>query len=173
MNSLEILSFLCKIPNHTVGVFPADEIPKVWEKPTAFVFNTDNHNKPGTHWVSAYVDKNNEGWYFDSYGLPPLIFNHEKCLRKNCKRYQWNSDKLQSDTSNVCGHYCIMFLNYMSKGYSMPEFLGNFSNDYENNDSIVQDYVACDKSDSKQFIGHGSWKIKNLQQCNAKLSVIA
>ncbi|CAB0044380.1 unnamed protein product [Trichogramma brassicae] len=54
MNSLEISRMLSRISDHTVGVFPADRIPKVWTKPTAFILNTDDHTKPGMHWRFYY-----------------------------------------------------------------------------------------------------------------------
>ena len=48
------------------------------------VFNLDPHDKPGSHWVSMYVDLNNGGiYYFDSYGYKPLkeiLFNLNKKL---------------------------------------------------------------------------------------------
>ena len=173
MNTLEILEYLSDIPNHTVGVFAADEIPKKWGKPAAFVFNTDDHTKPGHHWVSVYVDKkNNKGWFFDSYGLPPIVPNHSKCLRKNCKHFEWNTKRLQSDTSEVCGHYCIMFLNYMSEGSNVKKFLENFSDNFIKNDEIVRNYISRNKRGNKRFVGYGSWNVRNLQRCNAKLSVI-
>ena len=66
----------------TVGVFPADQIPWVWTKPTAFVVNTDHHTRPVMHWVAVYVNKSCDGLYFDSLGISPVIPDHINRLQK-------------------------------------------------------------------------------------------
>jgi len=71
MNSLQLRAALQNIPCDTIGVYAADEIPTVWSKPAAIIANTDDHTKPGTHWVAMYVGKDGIGHYFNSYGLPP------------------------------------------------------------------------------------------------------
>ena len=56
------------------GVYPADrlpEIPNTFDRPKAFVANTDNHDFPGQHWVAFYFPSKGPSEYFDSYGLPP------------------------------------------------------------------------------------------------------
>ena len=121
MNSLEKLSCLATIPQHSVSVFTADWIPRVWTKPTACVCNTDNHFKPGNHWVAAYADTLENGWYFDSFGVWPIIPDHISRLRKSFKRLRWNTTHLQSLSSDVCGQYCMIFLYYMSKGLGISK----------------------------------------------------
>lgn len=113
----------------------------MWTKPTAFVFNTDDHTKSGMHWVAVYVNESNNGWYFDSYGLPPFVPDHINRLRRNCKHFRWNSIQLQSESSDVCGQYCLMFLYYMSSGLGMEKFLNNFSADLEKNDELVRQRI--------------------------------
>lgn len=128
------------MPAQTRGVFPADRIPSRWSRPTAIVANTDDHTQPGTHWVAIYVDNNGHGIFFDSYGLPPLVNKHHNRLRRNTTTYQWNTKPLQSIKSRVCGEYCIMFLDYMSRGYSLAAFCRLFSVNKLNNDKIVRRY---------------------------------
>lgn len=140
MNSLQILHALRDIKNHTVGVYPADRIPKVWAKPTAFVVNTDGHKQPGTHWVAMYVNRDGHGCYFDSYGLPPVIPQHLQRLRRNCKFFRYSAKQLQGPESQLCGHYCVMFLHFMSTGLGIHRFRSAFSNDLSKNDKIVYDY---------------------------------
>lgn len=141
MNSLQISKVLSKISNHTLGVFPADKIIEHWQKPCCFVFNTDDSTKPGSHWVAMYVSRGGLGTYFDSYGLEPCIPNHIRLLRKNCRRFSWNTIQLQSNTSKVCGQYCLMFLSFMSKGKTLKQFLNKFSKNLEKNDKIVKKFV--------------------------------
>ena len=172
MNSLEILKNLSQIHAHTVGVFPADQIPRVWTKPTAFVFNTDDHTRPGMHWVAVYVNSSNIGYYFDSYGMPPFVPEHINRLRKNCKHFRWNVKQLQSETSDVCGQYCIMFLQNMSNGISMRVFLDNFSADTNKNDAIARNYIRCSKNVDVDFSGYGGCIVRYLQNCSSKMSLV-
>ena len=175
MDSLQILKNLStNIREHTVGVFPADQIPKVWTKPTAFVINTDDHTKAGMHWIAIYVDNSCNAFYFDSFGLPPFIPDHINRLRKNCKRFRWNSVRLQSANSNVCGQYCIMFLHYMSKGLGFHKFLKNFSDNLSQNDDIVRRYVHCKTkiNADKNFIGSGGCIVRCLQSRISKMSLL-
>ncbi|XP_018396617.1 PREDICTED: uncharacterized protein LOC108774886 [Cyphomyrmex costatus] len=83
MNSLQLWAALQNIPCDTIGVYAADEIPTFWGKPAAIIANTDDHTKPGTHWVAMYVGRDGVGHYFDSYGLPPIIPQHLAHYRKN------------------------------------------------------------------------------------------
>lgn len=145
-------------------------------KPTAFVFNTDNHKKCGTHWVAAYVNESSRGWYFDSFGLPPIIPHHIKRIRKNCKNFRWNSIQLQSENSDVCGHFCIMFLYYMSANLGIGKFLQNFSDDLKANDAIARNFVCVEKLDnSNAYTGDGCCFVRCLQKsCDSsfKLSLL-
>lgn len=171
MDSLEIHRVLVNLPNHTIGVYPSDMIPETWEKPVAFVFNTDNSKKPGSHWVAVYVDKKSRGHYFDSYGLKPYIPDHIARLRKNCKTFRYNDHHLQSISSDVCGHFCIMFLFFMASGIEFQEFINLFSRDTHQNDAIVREFVenviaqnTTPKNKLAQLNGGGFCK----QTCRAK-----
>ncbi|XP_043476691.1 uncharacterized protein LOC122507831 [Leptopilina heterotoma] len=95
MNSLQILQCLRLINNHSVGVYPADKIPHFLTRPSAIVINTDDHTKPGTHWVAIHISKDGRGTYFDSYGLPPFVPQHLDCLRRNCAFFRWNTTQYQ------------------------------------------------------------------------------
>lgn len=122
-------------------MYPADRIPHVWGKPCAFVFNTQKHNQCGAHWVAMYVDKKGVGWYFDSLGKAPHIPDYLRRIQRNCKLFRWNSVRLQSDYSNACGHYCIMFLLYMSSGVGNTQFMQNFSQNLVKNDVLAKQFV--------------------------------
>ena len=141
MNSLEILRALSFVPDHTIGVYPSDMIPESWQMPATLVFNTDNSKKPGTHWVAVYVDRKSCGYYFDSYGMKPHIPDHVMRLRKNCKTLRYNDRQLQSISSDVCGHFCIMFLYFMARNIGFSEFLSLFSSDLHKNDVVVKEFV--------------------------------
>ena len=46
-------------------------------KPTAFILNVIDHTKGGSHWISIYVNKSEEGFYFE-----PVIRLCEKDLKR-------------------------------------------------------------------------------------------
>lgn len=140
MNTLQILGALKNIPVESKGVYPSDRIPRLWSRPAGLVFNTDDHTKPGSHWVGIYVDKHGRGCYMDSFGLPPLIKSHVSAIKRNCKFIEWNDRQLQSETSNFCGHYIIMFLHFMSAGFDYNLFLSLFGTSSDENDRIVKEY---------------------------------
>ena len=178
MNSLEILQILSYLPDHTIGVYPSDKIPKKWTIPSALVFNTDDSKHPESHWILIYTDRDQRGWYFASYGIPPFIPSHIQRMRKNCKTLRWNVVQLQSESSRVCGHYCIMFLYYMSVGTGLKKFLYLFGDNYQTNDKIFKEFVSSfvkrnKKKETGKFIGNGGcYASQYPQPCSAKLSLL-
>ena len=86
-----------------VGVFAADELPKLNTFPCGFVANTDPSTEPGTlgwHFISRHVKKEN----FSIVTATPLNIMDLNPMKS------W---------SNVCGQYCIFYLYHKSRGYSM------------------------------------------------------
>ena len=106
-----------------------------------FIFNVDDSKKIGSHWLAVFVDDKSRGYYFDSYGLPPLVPNIAHTLRKNCKTFQFNDRQLQSDFSSVCGDFCLMFLYYMCFGIELQTFFDQFSENLRSNDDIAREFV--------------------------------
>ena len=137
MNTRELLTALQGLTAATIGVYAADRIPKILTPPTAIVVNTDDHTKPGTHWVAIYIDHARFGTYFDSYGFPPSSKYHVDCIKRNCKNFCWNSRELQSIDSTCCGQYTITFLYYMCRGNSLNKFLQLFTHDTRRNDALA------------------------------------
>ena len=140
MNTLQLLRANRAFPVPAVGVYPADRIPLRWPRPYALIINTDNHDRPGVHWVAVYLNKNGHAIFFDSYGMPPSVSHHHQRIRKNSTRFGWNTKRLQSFNSTVCGQYCVMFLYFMSHGYTLDHFYNLFSNNYKLNDNFVRQF---------------------------------
>ena len=127
------------IPGHAVGVFAADTIPRVWTRPTAYIFNTDASNQPGSHWVAVHVSRGGDAVYFDSFGLPPLSPHHVQRIYANVKKFRWNDRRIQSARSNKCGKYCLLFLYFMTMGYGFKKYLTLFNNkNFFLNDAIIE-----------------------------------
>lgn len=137
MNSLQILQALHHLSVRYANVYPADRLPRVWTRSTAIVANTDDHDRPGQHWVAFYIDEQGAGTYFDSYGLSPVDSRFLLRLRRNSNTYQWNTTPLQGMLSQTCGQYCCVFLYFMCSGYNLSQFLNLFTADYERNDRLI------------------------------------
>lgn len=138
MNTKDIARAIQDLPNaRTIGVFAADRIPQKIDLPAAIIANTDEHYKPGQHWVAMYINSSGRGKYFDSYGVPPYSKHIIRSLRRNCKKYICNSKSFQSIDSEVCGQYCVFFLYCMCRGWSLKKFSSLFTNDSYNNDKII------------------------------------
>lgn len=105
------------------GVFPADRLPPV-KKETAFVVNTDTHDKNGSHWLCMFVKDEDTLEFFDSLGFPPSTY--EPFISQYARKFKyvkWNETTFQSPTSNVCGQYCTYFLLKRCNGFSMDYVL--------------------------------------------------
>lgn len=96
-----------------------DEQQKGYTK-IASVFNLDEHDEPGSHWVATYIDiPSKKMYYFDSEGLrcPTRI----KKIFHNLKRSEENADLqfysnygvVHQKSNHECGMYCIYFILYM------------------------------------------------------------
>lgn len=137
MNSLQLAEALQSLPLNTM-VYAANRLPNSLPTPCGLIVNTDPDYKAGSHWIGIYIDKFRTGEYFDSFGFPPNVDSHLKFLRSSCRKWSYNTKGLQSYDSTVCGQYCLLFLYFRAKGFSMSEFLALFSNDSEKNDSLVR-----------------------------------
>jgi hypothetical protein len=124
----------------SIGVYAADTLPKKYSKPAAFIANTDEQGKPGTHWVAIFIPKAGKSEYFDSYGLSPFVKSHLSFLNK--ENWTYNKIEMQSLTSNVCGHYCLMFLASRMNGHTLKSFQSLFTKDLFANDLQV---LTCSK----------------------------
>lgn len=140
MNSLEIQECLAKLPVRNVGVYAADKLPHRISPSTAIVVNTEPHNEDGEHWVAFYLNGKGVIEYFDSYGQPPYLPFYQGFLRRNARRYLYNEHRLQSDTSQVCGHYCLVYLYCRSHyGLKMMDFLQMFDDTLtSHNDALIK-----------------------------------
>jgi hypothetical protein len=126
------------------GIFPSNLLPRILvEKPSAYITNLDEHYKPGSHWVTIFFPSFGPAEYFDSFGAPPNKSSILLFLDRNSPNtWVWNSERLQSTMSDVCGQYVIYFILCRIKGFSMRNFHALFhGNDYAENDRSVRDMV--------------------------------
>lgn len=145
MDTLQIEKCLSTLPVQNFGVYAADCLPHHISPSTALVVNTDPHNEGGTHWVAFYLDENfNDGRgmieYFDSYGQPPHLQFYQGFLRRNARRYLYNEHRLQSDTTRVCGQYCLVYLYFRTRhDLRMTDFVQLFGDgSTSDNDAAIK-----------------------------------
>ena len=82
---------------------------------------------------------------FDSYGKHPGVYNalFSGWMQRYARSVRVNRTRLQSDTSNVCGLYCVYFLRQRLLGHSMRRIVQRFSvTDLEVNDRYIFDMLA-------------------------------
>ena len=127
------------------GVFAADRLPtELPPTPFGFIANTDIHSKPGKHWCAFFCNFRGHVDFFDSYGRTPGQNSHHfrRWLEINANSVQTNRIQIQSDSSTLCGLYCILFLRQRLVGYTYQDFVNIFSaSDLHFNDSFTADIM--------------------------------
>ena len=123
------------------GAFPCNGLPnkKRRGKQSAYIINTDKKGQPGKHWIALWT-RDQLCEVMDSYGLPIDVYG-AKPLEDLLQHYPYvvsNQQSLQNVNSKSCGHYALMFLKAKARGYSMSDFLSQFSkHDYVASDHVV------------------------------------
>lgn len=152
MNSLQITNIVRndKNINHIFkGVIPWDFLPnyKIFQRPAAYIVNTDKSDKSGSHWVLMILYNDDKSIFFDSYGFSPqselFNINFMRFLKRNSNNIAFQNRQIQDTTSSYCGHYCIFMLYHLSSGMSYENALTYFDDDFKRNDSIVDSFVKC------------------------------
>jgi len=92
------------------------------------VFNLDPHDKPGSHWVCAYVDiAAKKAYYYDSYGYeacPEIKRFLRRCRDQGCNEIIWNDMRHQRKKSE-CGTYCMYVIISLLHGRSFADICKN------------------------------------------------
>ena len=120
-----------------LGVFPSDQLPfdaflssvsspqSNSYRSICCVANIDPASQPGTHWVAFYLDCKSlplKLEFFDSYAQSPTSSYHFPFLSNYSRNLPFlietSSTPLQSFSTSVCGHYCILYL-YLRARFSL------------------------------------------------------
>lgn len=124
-----------------IGVFAADRLPtELPLTPFGFIANTDIHSKPGKHWCAFYGQLGRRIDFFDTYAREPCRNSpyFRRWLDAHAMTVQTNRVQIQSDTSTLCGLYCVLFLHQRLVGYTYQDFVNMFSaSDLSTNDSFI------------------------------------
>lgn len=109
----------------------AEYLPKK-SKNGLYIINLGNNKIQGTHWTCLFI-KNKEGFYSDSFGMPPEDYIRVFCRNNNIK-LDWNEKKqLQHINEKLCGVWVLLtglFLQNNDKKNSLKERFNEFSNNF-------------------------------------------
>ena len=116
------------------GCYSKDKTPLI-ENNKSLIFNLQNSNKPGSHWVSL-SRKNNNISIFDSFGIGEIISEIYKIYK--CYDIITNIYRIQDIDSNLCGLFSVLFCLYKVESKNIfISFLNLFnSNNYLKNELI-------------------------------------
>ena len=107
-----VMDELCKLDINALKILNG-------KKKIGIVFNLDPHDKPGSHWVCAFLDiPNKAAYYFDSYGYEPphqIITFLKRCKEQGIETIQWNDIRHQRKGSE-CGMYCLFVIICLLRG---------------------------------------------------------
>ena len=104
-----------------LAVYPSDILrpPTSVTRSLTLIENTDRHTAKETHWLAIrHQPRYYYGYFFDSYGLPPLDPIILTFLFRACSVCEYNTTQLQSLSCSAYGTYCCIFAFYMYRGYS-------------------------------------------------------
>ena len=73
-----------------------------------------------------FLQKYSSAYFFDSYGVVPLVPDIAVFMRRNCTVWDYNRRQLQGLTGNICGKYCCLLALYMDRGFTPKQFVGQF-----------------------------------------------
>ena len=158
LDSCEIYAVLKKHKNTKdtfINVFSWDTVPtNLSKKRFSLVCNLSKSNNSGTHWIAVFSNgKTLE--IFDSFALIGERLTNSKLeqLSKKLKlKIKTNKKRLQSLYSDTCGHYCLGYIIFKSKGYCLTSFNRLFSHSdfITNDDSIKQAVEPLIRKSTKQ-----------------------
>ena len=97
-----------------IGTFSKNDAP-ILKNNQSTIVNLANSNDVGTHWIAMQF-YNNKLIYFDSYGIS-FIPDIMKNQYPNSKIIT-NIYRMQSNSSNECGKFCIVFFQSNIKNES-------------------------------------------------------
>ena len=131
----------CLVSRLVVGVrwlvgFARDELPdlKHESRPWCLIVNTDPTDQRGTHWLALSAPNAIPTELLNLYGFSHINYNLD-LLNHLQLGYP-----LQSPSTSVCSHYCIVYIYLRSRNKSLSEFFHLLLN-ISNRDSWVNRYI--------------------------------
>ena len=101
------------------GCFMRDELKNL--KPRKIecgILNLNLSNEPGSHWV-CWFKKNNNKYYFNSFGLPPP----KELVDYLGSPILYSTFQLQEINDQNCGKWCLIVLKNLDEGADYIELI--------------------------------------------------
>lgn len=139
---------LAGIPNF-LGTFAQDELKSLHltNFPVFLIVNTDNQNGSGEHWILIYITKSNIEVYC-SLGFNLFNFKQIPCILLNFLNTHSRMKKIrifrkiQSDTSFLCGYFCVLF-TLIRPHYSFRKLDSIFSSVAKSRSLLLNFFKYC------------------------------
>lgn len=130
------------IPKMRVGVCSSDQLKSVSENEFAIITNIQNSSEKGLHWVCFFKSHKMEHVeFFDSIGNDVCDYGLDfENFAKKFSYVKSSHVQFQSNTSDICGIYCLWFLKNRSQGISYQKLVTFLS---PTNKSINDHNIKC------------------------------
>ena len=156
------------LSSYYLGCYPADVLPSNIRKYCCWIWNVDESDKSGTHWI-AIAKRNNHITFFDSYGKTMEFFKRTYWKiyfqqKLKCKVSYYSQKQRQSYISTTCGAWCLMFLwEFWSRNKNVLRTLDNGTNLLKNEQEL-QTFVYEHFPDIKKI-----YEDKKCQKCKGQM----
>lgn len=137
-----LLACLCRPKGTAFAVIAGDEFDKIKFEyfPCFIVFNTSSRRLKFGHWLAAFLVKIRHGIHvevFDPLGKKLEDYSIAPNFVVNIQ----NTRAIQSDYSQECGPFVLMWINCRLNNISTRQFLNLFSQNVSLNDPIAQKFI--------------------------------
>ena len=125
LKSCNNIEYLLQNVDHFLGCFPLDGLPSFpTSLPKSMIINTQPSGPPGEHWVTVVLTEAN-CYSFDSIALPTVLPNIYMYLQPYYENICYLDCRIQDDTSNYCGAYCVSFVLHVQDDLAYNQFIGH------------------------------------------------
>jgi len=141
MNTTELEMYLQRYNTQSTKIIVCaiDQLPKKLNPHYNYglVINLSRGNEIGSHWTSAYINKERICSYHDSFAFRPRSWYLTDFFKKNCVHVEYSSRQIQQLNSKVCGMYAASFIIHMISGGNLKSFIDKFSKNLLINDIFI------------------------------------
>ena len=137
-----------------VEICASNELPHrlhLSDCPSFFIVNTDPNFKPGSHWICIYVYSQNDivhTYFYDPLGFSPSNYNkHIGRFLEYTTHFGgmcfMNDNVHQSETSELCGYYCLSFFFSLFTLSTEPHAIASVMVNMSEEDIVKKTLVCC------------------------------
>jgi hypothetical protein len=147
-----VVTELCKLD--------LDKLIAEGKRKIGIIFNLDPHDKPGSHWVCAFVDMDRKAvYYFDSYGYAPqreIKIFLARLKNQGITNLYYNDIRHQKKGSE-CGMYCLFCIICLLRGRNFFDICSHIIDDDTMN--LFRDILFAEETPRKEAIEEGLKKV--------------